>query len=514
MNNVPAILRSLITFALIVPLAVVVGYMVTKPLDYSTLAILGVLLLALFSPLLMRWHYPLMLLCWNMSAVAFFVKGAPAFSLVMIVLSLGVSVSERMLRPEKQFIRVPQITWPLLFLAGVVLFTAKMTGGFGLRTFGSEVYGGRKYVFLLVGILSYFALTAQRIPPNRIRLYVALFLLGGVTSFIGDLYPIMPSGLHFIFWVFPPQFYEGGFEIGTTRLFGVSIAAGAIYYYLVARFGIRGIFMGGKPWRLVATVLFLMVSFLGGFRSALLGAMLFFLIQFFLEGLHRTKLLPILATIGVCLVVLLVPLASHLPFTFQRSLAFLPLPLDPAVKMSAEGSSGWRIEMWKALLPQVPQHLLLGKGLAITHEDYEMMGWNSSFQTVDPSQQALALSFDYHNGPLSVVLPFGIWGAIAFVWFLAAGIWVVYRNYRYGDPSLQMINTFLLASFVVHAVFFLFIFGGFSSEMVSFAGSLGLSVALNGGVCRPSGTTISKPQIEKVRNSTNMRPSSPPVPQQ
>jgi hypothetical protein len=221
-----------------------------------------------------------------------------------------------------------------------------------------------------------------------------------------------------------------------------------------------------------------------------------------------------LATIGVCLVVLLVPLASHLPFTFQRSLAFLPLPLDPAVKMSAEGSSGWRIEMWKALLPQVPQHLLLGKGLAITHEDYEMMGWNSSFQTVDPSQQALALSFDYHNGPLSVVLPFGIWGAIAFVWFLAAGIWVVYRNYRYGDPSLQMINTFLLASFVVHAVFFLFIFGGFSSEMVSFAGSLGLSVALNGGVCRPSGTTISKPQIEKVRNSTNMRPSSPPVPQQ
>ena len=494
MNNVPAILRSLITFALIVPFAVVVGYMVTQPLDYSTLAILGVLLLALFFPLLMRWHYPLMLLCWNMSAAAFFVKGSPGFSLVMIALSLGVSVSERILRPEKQFIRVPQITWPLICMIGVVLVTAKLTGGFGLRTFGSEVYGGSKYVFLIVAILGYFALTARRIPPQQVGLYVALFLLGGVTSFIGDLYPIMPSGLHFILWVFPPQRYEGGFEIGTTRLIGVSSAAGVLYYYLVARFGFRGIFMGGKPWRLVATVLFLMVSFLGGFRSALLGAMLFFLIQFFLEGLHRTKLLPILATIGVCLVVLLIPLASKLPFTFQRTLAFLPLPLDPAAKMSAETSSAWRIEMWKALLPQIPQHLLVGKGYAITMEDYQMMGLDSSFQTTDASQGGSALAGDYHNGPLSVILSFGIWGAIVFVWFLAAGIRVFYRNYRYGDPSLQMINTFLLATFVAHVVFFLFIFGGLSSDMSGFIGLLGLNVALNGGVCRPSRTVASKPQ--------------------
>ncbi|MGA3162969.1 MAG: O-antigen ligase family protein [Verrucomicrobiota bacterium] len=494
MNNVPAVLRSLITFALIVPLAVFVGYMLTKPLSFSTLAIFGVLLLALLSPLLMRWHYPLMLLCWNMSAIAFFVQGAPAFSLVMIALSLGISVLERMLRLEKQFIRVPQITWPLLFLVGVVLFTAKMTGGFGLRAFGSEVYGGKKYVFLIVGILGYFALTARRISPQQVGLYVALFLLGGVTSFIGDLYPIIPSGLHFIFWIFPPQRYEGEFVIGTTRLFGVSIAAGAFFYYMMARFGIRGIFMGGKPWRLVATVLFLMVSCLGGFRGGLLGAMLFFLIQFFLEGLHRTKLLPMLATIGALLVVLLIPLAPKLPFTFQRSLSFLPLPLDPATKMLAAESSEWRIEMWKALLPQIPQHLLVGKGYAISMEDYQMMSYGSAFKAVDPSQQGLALAGDYHNGPLSVILPFGIWGVIAFVWFLAAGSRVVYRNYRYSDPSLQIINTFLLASFIVQVVFFLFIFGAFNGDMAKFVSTLGLSVALNGGVCHPLGTMPPKPQ--------------------
>jgi len=28
------------------------------------------------------------------------------------------------------------------------------------------------------------------------------------------------------------------------------------------------------------------------------------------------------------------------------------------------------------------------------------------------------LAGDYHNGPLSVIIPFGVFGVIAFVWFL------------------------------------------------------------------------------------------------
>ena len=77
--------------------------------------------------------------------------------------------------------------------------------------------------------------------------------------------------------------------------------------------------------------------------------------------------------------------------------------------------------MWKALLPQVPPHLLLGKGYAISMEDFEMMGRDVAFRSVDASQQGLALAGDYHNGPLSVVIPFGIWGVIAFLWFASPG---------------------------------------------------------------------------------------------
>ena len=87
MSNAPAILRSLVTFAVIVPLAFFVGYLLTNPLDYTTFAYAGVLALVLVFPLLLRWHYPLLLFSLNTSLVMFFMMGRPAFWLVMVVLS-------------------------------------------------------------------------------------------------------------------------------------------------------------------------------------------------------------------------------------------------------------------------------------------------------------------------------------------------------------------------------------------------------------------------------------------
>jgi len=490
MNNAAAILRSLVIFAVIVPLAFFVGYLLTNPLDYSTFAYAGVLALVLGFPLLLRWHYPLLLFSLNTSLIMFFMMGRPAFWLVMVALSLGISVLERILSPEKHFIRVPQIIWPLICMIGVVLFTAKLNGGIGLHAFGSDVGGGKKYIFLVMSILSYFALTAQRIPPERAKLYVALFLLGGVTQFIGDLYPITPSFLHFIFWIFPLSgsfsSFSNVFEVGVTRLVGTGFAASAFIYWLMARYGLRGIFLSGKLWRPVLFVMASMMIFLGGFRTVIIAYLGIFGLLFFLEGLHRTRALLVFMMAGMLAVVAIIPLAPHLPFTFQRSLAFLPLNLSVEARVSAEGSSNWRYEMWKALLPQVPQHLLLGKGYAISMEDFQSMGYDVAFHSVDPGQQALALSGDYHSGPLSVVLPLGIWGVIAFLWLMLAGLRVMYCNFRYGDESLRTINTYLWAYYLYLSFRFIFLVGSLSSDMIYFASTIGFSIALNGGVCRPA----------------------------
>src|ERR1035437_133480 len=115
-HNAPAIIRSLIIYAVGVPLAVFIGYLLTNPLDYSTLGIFGALALVLLFPLLLRWHHPVLLLSWNATAVMFFLQGSPSFWMVMVALSLGISVLGRILTRGKQFFRLPPPTWALLVL--------------------------------------------------------------------------------------------------------------------------------------------------------------------------------------------------------------------------------------------------------------------------------------------------------------------------------------------------------------------------------------------------------------
>jgi len=270
------------------------------------------------------------------------------------------------------------------------------------------------------------------------------------------------------------------------RFAGANGLSSAIFAYMLARYGIKGIFMAGRPRRAVVFILFSSLVFLGGFRSMFLGFAMVFLIQFFLEGMHRTKLLPILAFAGLLAAVICLPMANRLPTTFQRVLSLLPVNIDPAVRADAEASLNWRLDLWKALLPQIQPHLLLGKGYAISSEDYQLMGADTAFQSIDPAEQGLAISGDYHSGPLSVILPFGIWGVIAVLWLLIAGIWALNCNRLYGDPALQTFNTFLFTAFLARIISFLFIFGGLSGDVAAFAGFLGLSISLNGGICRPA----------------------------
>ena len=486
-QNAPAIIRSLIIYAVCVPLAIFIGYLLTNPIDYSTLGFLGILALVLLFPLLLRWHHPVLLLSWNASAVMFFLKGSPSFWMVMVVLSVTISVLERILVPDRQFIRVPQLTWPLLVMFAVVVGTAKLTGGFGFKAFGSEVYGGKKYLLTLVGILSYFALTARKIPPSQVRLALALFFLGGITYGIGDLISVIPSPFRFIFWIFPPTSLYTGMEIGTTRLNGVQFVSTGLFCYMMARYGIRGIFSLSRPWRLMLFFLFSGIGLLGGYRGVYIAMAGTFAFQFFLEGLHRTKLLPIFAFCGLLVMVVTVPLVSKLPFTVQRSLAFLPLPVDPLAKQNADSSVEWRMDLWRAMLPQIPKYLWLGKGYAITMEDFEFMGTDSAFRAVDPTQQGLAISSDYHSGWITVLITFGAWGMLAFLWFAFASLWVLYRNYRHGDPNLRIINCFLLANFATRFLTIMsFGGGGFHSDLAPLVGCVGLSVVFNGGVCGPA----------------------------
>ena len=511
MNNFSVALRSLIIFGVCVVLAIWLGYLLANPLTYSSLALYGSLAFILAFPVFLRWHFPLLLLCWNMAAVVFFLPGHPGVCLPMIMMSLGISMLQRMISKEHPFIYVPQVTLPLLCLLAVIFFTARMTG-MGMRSLGSEVYGGHKYAALVVGILGYFALSARRTPPARKNLYLGLFYLGGATAIIGDLVPLLPHSMYFIFWVFPPNlgfFAEGGPNSVATRLDGARTMSLLIFSFMLARHGIRGIFLSHKTLRCLVFLSFFTFGLFGGFRGYILGCGLVFGLQFFLERLYRTKLMAVLLSLGIVGALVLIPLASHLPYTFQRAISFMPYKVNAEARSDAQASWEWRVQMWQALLPQIPQYLIVGKGYNISQVDYNfVMGPEASVRNTFAQNQALALAEDFHSGPISVVIPFGIWGCIVFLWFMAAGLWVVYHNYRYGDPALQIVNTFLLASFAAQVIYFLFVFGDLAGDMLKFTGLLGLSVSFNGGVRRRVHTIRSIPAKQKTGGFARL-PSAP-----
>ena len=101
---------------------------------------------------------------------------------------------------------------------------------------------------------------------------------------------------------------------------------------------------------------------------------------------------------------------------------------------------------------------------------------------------------DYHSGPLSVLVPLGVGGVLAFLWFLTAGTCALYRNFRYGAPELKRVNTFLLTFFIAQTLFYMLVFGAFSNGLLIFTGILGFSVSLNGGVARA-------PKLEPIKET-------------
>jgi hypothetical protein len=492
MNNVnpSALLRTLVVYAFCVPLAMLVGYLLADPFQQVSMMFGAAIVAVLIFPLLMKWHYPLLILSFGMPVTLFFLPGRPSLFLAMVAASLTISVAERILDRNQRGLSVPSVRWSLLAFLAVVYVTAKLTGGFGLRSMGSDVYGGKKYIFLIIGILTFFAVAARPIPKKQANLYITLYFVGGFLSVIGDLFPLVPSPLRFIYLVIPPINASGGdmggVILGQTRLAGVAGAAAALFYWMLARHGFRGNFLTGKIWRPLTVGVAFCLIFLGGFRSAVIGAVLVAGLIFFLEKLHRTGAILVVLMGGVLGGALLVPLAPHLPSTFQRARAFLPLDISTTARMDAEDSTQWRINMWTALLPQVPKYLLLGKGYAFSQETFnESMGQDAMFHSaIDAADNPLALSSDFHSGPLSVVLPMGIWGVLVWLWFWTAGFIVIWRNYHYGDPDLRHINMFLYAFFIEKCIMFLFIAGSMVDDVGAFAGVIGLSVAFNHGVRR------------------------------
>ena len=429
----------------------------------------------------MRWHHPLLILSWHAAINPYFLPGRPYLWMIMAACSLFFSVLNRIVEPEKGINYEPSIARPMLVLALVVIGTAIARGSFGVAALGSSTYGGKPYITIIAAIIGFFALASVRLAPERVPLLVGLFFITGLTGLIPNIAYGAGSAFNVLFYLFPPEFAmeqaRGDYAIlpGIFRLFGLTASSIGLYCFLLARYGIRGTIT--HPLRLVLFLGAWVGCFFCGFRSVLILFLLIFTLQFWLEGLFRTRIFPALFAVSLLVMAVLLPYTEHLPPVVQRTLSFLPVEIDTATRAGAESSLQWRLEIWQNLVPEIPRYFWLGKGYAIDPSDLNLAGFDA--MRGNTAERAI-IAGDYHSGPLSLIIPLGFWGTAVVVWFWAATLRFMYWHYRYGNPALKSVNTFLLSLFLARIFFFIAFFGGFYSDLFYFTGLAWLSVSING----------------------------------
>lgn len=494
--------RALIVYGIVLPLAVFLGYLMVDLADWSmsAMVVLGLVLCTLCLPWFLKWHHLLMFLSWNCPALIFFLPGRPELWMFMAIASLTIVLIQRALGSDVQLNPAPFVLWPLLFLLLVVIGTACANGGIHLNALGGNSLGGKHYLYMIAAVLGFIAMASFRIPENKANLYVGAYFLGALPNLFGNLVAVAGSWLSFILIVFPVDvgssyMDKDSFDLRdpiVDRDYGLTAACNGILFYMLARYGIKNLLQHGIFKKLFFVVIFT-CSMMGGYRSLLILLLLACFFMFLFEGLFRSKFVIIpIAIVTVSLA--MAPFANKLPASIQRTVSFLPVVnVAPDVRANAEASSEWRLEMWRILLPQIPQYFWLGKGFESNTKEF-ITTLNAQQRGLSGSAEVAMMSGDYHNGPLSVIIPFGIWGVIAWLWFLVAALRALYLNHRHSTPGLQTVNTFLLAFFVARIVLFCFVFGGFHGDVALFVGVVGLSISLNGGVKKVIPSPVTKPK--------------------
>ncbi len=230
-------------FALLMPVAVLIGYLLADPTGFGSIAIVLFVVTLLCVPILMHWHHPLLIICWHATINPYFLPGRPYLWMLMAACSLFFSVLNRITDPDRRLNYEPRLGRPLLVLGLVVLGTGLARGGVGIASLGSASYGGKGYFYIMAAIAGYFALANIRIAPEKCSLYASLFFVSAITALVPNAVYAAGSGLSFLFYVFPPEYAveqaakDWSLGPGIFRVVGLTVASiGLLSALLVAEY--------------------------------------------------------------------------------------------------------------------------------------------------------------------------------------------------------------------------------------------------------------------------------------
>ncbi|HEY1769206.1 MAG TPA: hypothetical protein VGG02_03005 [Chthoniobacterales bacterium] len=374
-----------------------------------------------------QWFWPIVI-CSSYLGGTFPILGG-SFTTFQILMAIGVAkfIVEEIVLRRKALARVDRSL--LIALSGFMLIMTwhGIHDRFGMRFLGSQVWGGRNYVNVYVGLIAFFVTQSISMKPsvwNKLPYFVL-----AVTSFdlaIGIITTIFPS---LILKIYP--FYSAVGAGGVTELTTGQIdITGRIGPF--GNFGcvLVAIVLAAAPiWRLLTLGNFLRLGsfFLGsvavlysGFRSALVNYLFTVMVAGYRDLRGRLFLL-----VPLILVVLFGLSAFNssilrLPKQMQRSLVFLPGDWDADMVRDATASNDFRFQVWTLWEREYfPQQPLFGRGFGFRSEWAETSVYDPRATDLDQMVEV----GNVHNGLFACVDAVGLVGTVFFVVWTAMLLW-------------------------------------------------------------------------------------------
>src|SRR5215813_5214801 len=113
MTNDIAVIRSMLIYAICLPLAIFLGYLIAGPIDITAASVFGLVLFLFMLPFLFRWYHAWLIAVWNMAMVLYVLPGTPMGWMLMAFVGFFIALGHYILNRERKFIEVPSVAWSL-----------------------------------------------------------------------------------------------------------------------------------------------------------------------------------------------------------------------------------------------------------------------------------------------------------------------------------------------------------------------------------------------------------------
>lgn len=308
-----------------------------------------------------------------------------------------------------------------MFLTAACIIQVYLRNPIGLGIFGAGNVGAKPYFMAGITFLSSLILGNIVVKPSEIKWAFRLSIIG---SFLG----IALTSL---------RMRGAGVTEGITKVGGIGSegasgrmgtlgSIGLATARMVASFvsPLRGLF---HPLWAILILFCIAAAAASGYRTMVATVGMMFVIGIAYRGGFQHVVFATFSAAVLLGILAIVNVASPLPPNVQRALSPFPGTWEKRHVEAAEGSTEWRVEMWKEALftDYWINDKILGDGLGFTQKELRMMedlnagigGLDNRNSGMSQQQEAMMITGGYHSGPIQTIRTVGYVGLI--VLFLA-----------------------------------------------------------------------------------------------